>query len=242
MTGFVRNSMDEATDGPAVVGSTAGSTVAPYSGRHVILDATRPSPLRWMRERRNDREFRRSEAIHQRAAQRLETLGPDWRVLDLQTTAGARMSFLAVGPGGIFAVTVKEQGRNRVNFAGDVVQINGRRPKYVAEARENAKKASEALSRTAGISIPVMPVLAFSGNGVITVHGMPRGCLVTSYNELHRVLGARGERLAPQTVEKLYLLAAHPDTWVNPPYVPLADRYRWYDDDTGAADKSATHG
>ncbi|HEV7898777.1 MAG TPA: nuclease-related domain-containing protein [Planosporangium sp.] len=189
----------------------------------------RPSALEWIRDRRAERESRRAEVAHQRAAQRLEALGDNWRVLDLQATAGSdRMNFLAVGPGGIFAVTVKDTGRSRVSFSGDVVQIDGRRPKYVQEARRVAKRAATALSRIAGVSVPVMPVLAFAGSGAISVYGLPKGVIISSYQELGRVLNARGHRLGSGTVEKLYALAADPATWINPPYVPLAERYRWY--------------
>src|SRR3954452_8074516 len=155
----------------------------------VTADALRSSPIDWVRMRLAERESRRAEAAHNRLAQRMATLGDEWRVLDLKDATGVeRTSFLAVGPGGVFAVTVKDHGRSRVAFAGDVVQIDGRRPKYVQEARENAKVAAEMLSRSAGISIPVMPVLAFAGSGQISFYGMPKGCLVTSYRELGRVL------------------------------------------------------
>jgi hypothetical protein len=192
----------------------------------------------WIRDRRLGRESRRAELAHQRAAQRLAALGDDWRVLDLKATAGSEpMRFLAVGPGGIFAVTVADHGRGRVSFAGDVVQIDGRRPKYVQEARRVAKLVATALSRTTGVSVPVMPVLAFAGSGAISVYGMPKGVIVSSYQELGRVLNARGYRLAPSTVDKLYTLAADPATWINPPYVPLVERYRWYPE----GDSSAGH-
>jgi hypothetical protein len=191
----------------------------------------------WIRSRRAERETRRAEQAHQRAVHRLEALGYNWRVLDLQATAGSDwMNFLAVGPGGIFAVTVKDHGRSRVSFSGDVVQIDGRRPKYVQEARKAAKRAATALSRIARVSVPVMPVLAFAGSGTISVYGMPKGVIVSSYQGLGRVLNSRGQRLAPPTVEKLYALAADPATWLNEPYVPLAERYRWYPDGDGSID------
>jgi hypothetical protein len=41
------------------------------------------------------------------------------------------------------------------------VQINGKRPPYVAEARRDAKRASKALSEAVGLPIPVSPVLTF---------------------------------------------------------------------------------
>lgn len=211
--------------------STAGTAL-----ERVTVDPLRaaPSPIDWVRMRLAERETRRADAAHTRIAQRMETLGDQWRILDLKLATGSdRSSFLAVGPGGVFAVTVKEHGRSRVAFAGDVVQIDGRRPKYVQEARQNAKVAAEALTRSAGVSIPVMPVLAFAGTGQINFYGMPKGCLVTSYRELGRVLNARGRRMVPETVDKVFSVAAHPATWINPPYVALADRYRWYPESGG---------
>ncbi|MBT8227041.1 MAG: hypothetical protein HKP61_01480 [Dactylosporangium sp.] len=195
-----------------------------------------------MRQRRAERGARKAETARQRLAQRMDALGRDWRVLDLkESSESERATFLAVGPGGVFAVTVKDHGRSRISFAGDVVQVDGMRPRYVAEARKNAQVAADALSRKAGVSIPVMPVLAFAGSGTIVFYGMPKGCLVTSYQDLHRVLKARGRRLAPTTVEKVFAVASHPRTWVNEPYVALADRYRWYSDDGQVgADKKAT--
>lgn len=212
--------------------ATGGASFQTEVGRRAPVGTaveTRPSPLEWIRHRRAEREARRADQAHQRAAERLETLGHNWRVLDLQATAGSdRMSFLAVGPGGLYAVTVRDHGRSRVSFAGDVVQIDGKRPKYVAEARRTAKLAATALSRIAGVSIPVMPVLAFAGSGAISVYGMPKGVIISSYQELGRVLNSRGQRLAPGTVEKLFNLAVDPATWLTPPDLPAADQYEWY--------------
>jgi hypothetical protein len=192
------------------------TAVEPYAPVPGAIDTIRvASPLDWMRGRRVEREFRRAELAHQRLAQRMASLGEQWRVLDLkEATGGERTSFLAVGPGGLYAVTVKDHGRSKVNFAGDVVQIDG-----------------------ASVNIPVMPVLAFAGSGMITFYGMPKGCIVTSYQDLGRILNGRGSRLAPDTVEKLFAVATNPSTWLNPPYVALADRYRWYPDAQQAVSK-----
>lgn len=199
----------------------------------IIVDAGRPSPIDWMRERRAERGVRREEAGHNRLYRRMGNLigrlGEEWHVLDLRELA-ERRSFLAVGPGGVFAVTVKNHGRSRVSFAGDIVQIDGKRPKYVEETRSEAKAAAEALSRSAGVSIPVMPILAFAGTGKISFYGVPKGCLVTAYHELPRVLNARGMRLAADTVDKVFSLALHPATWASQSYAAFADSYRWYKD------------
>lgn len=201
--------------------------------QRVIVDAGRPTPIDWVRSRRAERESRREEAAHSRLYRRIGTLighlGDEWHVLNLRELGGNdRSGFLAVGPGGVFAVTVKDHGRSRVSFAGDIVQIDGKRPRYVEEARREARAASEALSRSAGVSIPVMPVLAFAGSGKISFYGVPKGCLVTAYHELPRVLNARGQRLATETVGKVFALATHPKTWFQPDTERLAEEYRWY--------------
>lgn len=215
MTGLLHSS-----DGPGIFSAPPASHVP----GDFLDGSTRTSPTEWVRSRREAAAQRRAAAKHARHAQKLASLGPGWEVIDLREVAGtAPMTYLAIGPGGVFAITVKDHGRAKVGFAGDVVQIDGRRPKYVLEARENARLAATALSRVAGISVPVMPVLAFAGSGVITFYGMPKGCIVSAYQELGRVLNSRGERLAAKTVKKLYTFADHPATWVNAAF----DRYEW---------------
>lgn len=222
MTGLLHSS-----DGPGIFSAPpAGHVPGDY-----LEGSSRTSPSEWVRSRREASAQRRAAAKHARTAAKLASLGPGWEVVDLRQVAGtAPMTYLAIGPGGVFAITVKDHGRAKVGFAGDVVQIDGRRPKYVLEARENARLAATALSRVAGISVPVMPVLAFAGSGVITFYGMPKGCIVSAYQELGRVLNSRGERLAAKTVKKLYTFADHPGTWVNSTF----DRYEWSKSDSQA--------
>ena len=113
----------------------------------------------------------------------------------------------------MYAVTVADHGRARVLVAGDVVQINGKRPPYVAEARRDAKRAGKALSAAVGLTVPVTPVLTFVGSGVISVHGLPKDCLVATHRELDRLLDRRGRRISPATASKLSAVAQHPATW-----------------------------
>jgi hypothetical protein len=146
-----------------------------------------------------------------------------------------RAGFLAIGPGGIFAVTVADHGRARVLIAGDVVQINGKRPAYVTEARRDAKRAARAMSAAVGLTVPVTPVLAFVGSGVISVHGLPKDCLVATHRELDRLLVAGGARISPATAGKLSAVASHPATWSHTQYRSGGD-YRWYDGGQTATD------
>jgi len=214
------------------------------------IEAPRPSPVEWARRRRAERDARRIEAAGARALTRLDRLGPAWHIVDFPRVDSAqsyyepdpadnRAGFLAIGPGGVYAVTVADHGRARVLLAGDVVQINGKRPAYVAEARRDARRAAKALSAAVGLSVPVSPVLAFVGSGVISVHGLPKECLVATHRELDRLLIAGGARISPATASKLSAVAERPATWSNAPYRPDT-QYRWYDDGRTAADKRAT--
>src|SRR5690349_2241306 len=110
-----------------------------------MLEPVRPSPLDWARRRRAERDARRVEAAGARAIHQLDHLGPAWHVIDWPRTdlpeshlldlergmREDRAGFLAIGPSGLFAVTIADHGRARVLVAGDVVQINGKRPAYV---------------------------------------------------------------------------------------------------------------
>lgn len=212
------------------------------------LEPVRPTPLEWARRRRAERGARRLEAAGARALGQLDHLGPAWHVIEWPRTDPAdllldrpheeRAGFLAIGPSGLFAVTIVDHGRARVLVAGDVVQINGKRPPYVTEARRDAKRASKALSDAVGLPIPVTPVLTFVGSGVISVYGLPKDCLMATHRELDRLLVAGGNRISPATAEKLSRVAQHPNTWLNGTYRPAAD-YRWYEDGRTAADKPA---
>ncbi|MCN0152378.1 hypothetical protein [Salinispora arenicola] len=210
----------------------------------------RPSPLEWARRLRAERGARRLEAAGARALGRLDQLGPAWHVIEwprtdsidlLRDDAGdERAGFLVIGPSGLHAVTIVDHGRSRVLVAGEVVQINGKRPPYVAEARRDAKRASKALSEAVGLPIPVTPVLTFVGSGVISVYGLPEDCLMATHRELDRLLVAAGNRISPDTAAKLSLVAQHPGTWRNGSYRPAAD-YRWYSDGATTADKPVGH-
>ena len=236
---------------PATLPVRPSKALTPVDRRHPStpspLEPPRPSPMEWARRRRVERDARRLEAAGARALTRLDRLGPAWHIVDWPRTdlsqgynepdpTDNRAGFLAIGPGGIYAVTVADHGRARVLIAGDVVQINGKRPAFVTEARRDAKRAAKAISAAVGLNVPVSPVLAFVGSGVISVHGLPKECLVATHRELDRLLK---NRRFVRDYKQLTAVAENPSTWANAPYRPGGD-YRWYAGGQTAADKRAT--
>jgi hypothetical protein len=180
----------------------------------------RQSALDRARQRVATRATRRVAATSHRAAHRLgQQLGPVWRIVDWPDVAAAagddHPGFLAIGPSGVYAVSVVDQGRQRVMIAGEVIQIKSRRPPHVARARRFAKRVRRALTDAVGVKVPVVPVLTFVGGGPIGAHGLPTGCLAVSHRELHRVLLGAGDRITADTARKLADVARHPDTWAS---------------------------
>jgi hypothetical protein len=166
--------------------------------------------LQRLRRRRDERERDQRLAGRNRVVHRVELLGPHWHIVDYHPDDP---DFLAIGPGGVFQVTVADIGRARVEIAGDVVQINGHRPPYVALARRDAARISEQMSAAAGRRIPVVPVVAFLGRGEVVYYGRPpEGCVVTTYGDLGRALNAHGDRVRQTTIEKLLIVAGAVDS------------------------------
>jgi hypothetical protein len=231
----------------------ASVTPRPPVSTPPTLDVVRPGPVEWARRRRAEREARRVEAAGTRALNQLDHLGPSWHVIDWPRTdlPDARLSgldrsvhderagFLAIGPNGLFAITIADHGRARVLVSGDVVQINGKRPAYIAQTRRDARRASKALSAAVGLTVPIAPVLTFVGSGHISVYGLPKECLVTTHRELDRLLLAGGSRISPATAGKLSEIARQPTTWLSAAYRSTAN-YRWYEEGRTAADKRPT--
>src|SRR2546430_9674030 len=85
-----------------------GLLPADYNPRHKLLEAPRPIQVGWARRRRVDRDARRDEAVRGRVVDRLAKLGAGWKVLDTEELGlPTKNTFLAIGPGGVFLVTVK---------------------------------------------------------------------------------------------------------------------------------------
>jgi hypothetical protein len=208
---------DGVSIGPPGLGTTSDGLITP-----------RLSPVEWARRRREQKETKRTDAVRNRTMGRLSRLGAGWHLIELGSLGlGVREAFVAIGPGGVFAVTVKSQGRSKVRLSGNVIQINGHRPDYIGEAMRLANAISAAFTRTAGTQVPVTPVLALAGTGLISRYGVPKDCVVMPYRELDNLLGAYGERIRARTVEKLASIARHPATAMDLRSDELSTQYRW---------------
>lgn len=194
----------------------------PESGQSVGRSAvpTSESSSGFLRRRLEARAKRRALAGRQRVVHRVELLGPHWHIVDYHPEDP---DFLAIGPGGIFQVTVVDHGRAKVELAGDVVQVQGQRPPYVALAKRDASRISEQMSAVAGRRIPVVPVVAFLGTGELVYWGRPPdGVVMCTYRDLGRALNAHGSRITEPTIQKLLIVAAHVDNTTIGQYLDIS--------------------
>ncbi len=194
----------------ASTGSTHPEPAHPSAGARASVPPIPAQPRGFFQRRREERAKRRALAGRQRVVHRVGMLGPAWHIIDYHPEDP---DFLAIGPGGIFQVTVVDHGRTKVELAGEVVQIAGERPPYVALARRDASRISQQRSTLAGRRVPVVPVVAFLGAGEVVYYGRPpEGCIVTTYGDLGRALNAHGNRVSEGTIQKLLIVAAHVDS------------------------------
>ncbi len=171
----------------------------------------------WTRHWRDDRTARQLALAGDRLAERL---GPQWHVVDWQSLRPPTLEpkkvlpgLMVIGPGGVFCVGVVWHGRSRVLMAGDVVQINGRRPRLVAWIRRDTAHVVKALSDAVGYRLNVFAVLAFAGRAMVSVNGLPKDCMITTYRELGGLLAVTGQRITAETAAKLAVIARNPRTW-----------------------------
>ena len=133
-----------------------------------------PPPRGWLDRRRR----RGPPAVGSgpaRVVHRVEMLGPHWHIVDYHLDDP---DFLAIGPGGVFQVTVSDHGRSRVQFAGDVVQVDGQRPPYVALARRDAVADLQQMSAGGRAPYPGRPGGGVPRPGEIVYYGKPpEGCV-----------------------------------------------------------------
>jgi hypothetical protein len=193
--------------------TSARAAVAPPGRRAGLFDR--------LRGRLAEQAVRRRMSGRNRVVHKVSMLGPNWHIVDYHPEDP---DFLAIGPGGVFQVTVADHGRARVELAGEVVQVLGHRLPYVALARRDAARISQQMSAAAGRRIPVVPVVAFLGRGEVVYYGKPpQGCVMTTYGDLGRALAAHGKRIRAETISKLLIVAAEVDTATVGQYLQISD-------------------
>ncbi len=163
-----------------------------------------------------DRAWPLDGAGVEQVAARLARLGDRWSIVHgvpVHPTDVADL--LVVGPGGVYAVTVRHAPGASVWTRGETVLVNGAPTRWVAESRRVARGAGARLAAATecGVEVTALLVVVGAHDGFVC-HAQPRdGVRVLTRRDVDGWLRTQPARLVTDEVETLYTAARLPHTW-----------------------------
>ncbi|MCL2454487.1 MAG: hypothetical protein FWD18_04210 [Micrococcales bacterium] len=134
---------------------------------------------------------------------------PLWQVLH-----GGGGDHLVIGPGGVFALTVKVHPGAQVSVSGRSITVDDTRVPYVRAALHEREHVERLLSAASQIRLTVTALVVMVGTETLsTTMPPPVGVVVLDRRHLRRWLRAQPETLAPETVAAVFDAAQQPTTW-----------------------------
>lgn len=137
-----------------------------------------------------------------------------WRVLhSIPLGSETDIDHVLIGPGGVLCVNTKYHRMAKIWVGDNAVKVWGKFHPYVAASRNEAKKASAALTKACGVPVAVSPVLVFVKAASVTV--VPTLTDVRVIRRHRDFAGAlpTADLLAPDAVDRIYAAARDPRTW-----------------------------
>lgn len=155
----------------------------------------------------------------------LARLGPSWRVLHSVPVGGDRpaVSHLVIGPRGVFTLTTRTFRRGgaraltdpvEAQVLGDEIRIEGETMPYMPQARAQAWRSAQALSRAAGEPVYVRPAVVILGVDDVRWYTEPSRVEVLPRRHLLRWLNGFPEQLSDADVARVYAVARRGETWI----------------------------
>jgi len=148
-------------------------------------------------------------------AEKLEQLGPDWRVVNAVPVGagGSDIDHVVVGPAGVFTIHTKAHASHRVWAAGNALRLGGFQADSVRDSQEEAARASRLLTSATGRPVVVTPLIVMVGISEMN-YGLRRPAVdaVTSRGIL-RNLKRRKPVLTGADVTEVADIASRRGTW-----------------------------
>lgn len=145
----------------------------------------------------------------------LEHLGVRWDVLHDLPLGATTLDHLLIGPVGVFAVRAAHHGDRDVVLDDDLV-VGGEATGDVPDALRQAREAAKRLSRAAGETVPVRPLVVVVVPRRFIERSVPAEVIVAASGELDRVLHRLPRVLAGTDVARISDLADLESTWPEP--------------------------
>ncbi len=88
-------------------------------------------------------------------------LGDDWTVLHAVplSSSMSEVDHLAIGPGGIYAITTRNLSGQRVHVLGGTLRVDGSPTDHIRIARDEAERTAASLGKALGEVVEVRPVI-----------------------------------------------------------------------------------
>lgn len=163
-----------------------------------------------------DRAWPLDGAGVEQVAARLARLGDRWGVVHGVPVQPADVAdLLVVGPGGVYAVSVRQVPGASVWTGGETVLVNGAPTRWVDDCRRLARGASARLGAATDRRVEVVALLVVVGaHDGFVCHAQPRdGVRVLTRRDVDGWLRTQPARLVADDVEALYATARLPHTW-----------------------------
>ena len=148
-------------------------------------------------------------------AEKLERLGPAWRVINAVPvgSGGSDIDHVVVGPAGVFTINTKAHADKKVRAAGQALRINGFTQDYIGNSQVEAARVSKLLTTAVGREIVVTPLIVMVGISELN-YGLTRPAVdVVASRGILRNLTRRRPVLSEDEVDEIADVASRRGTW-----------------------------
>jgi len=146
-------------------------------------------------------------------ARLLARLDDSWTVLHA-VPVGSGMTdidHVLVGPRGVFTVNTKNHSGKRIWATGTGFMVDGHRERYIHHSLSEASRASDLITKSTGIRVPVTPLIVVVDPAAIT--GSWPDVPVLPANGLLRWLKRQPREFADDTVASIVQAVVRRETW-----------------------------
>jgi len=146
-------------------------------------------------------------------------LGDDWTVLHAVPLSSStiELDHLAIGPGGVYAITTRNLSGQRVHVLGGTLRVNGGVTDHIRVARDEAERAAASLGKALGEVVEVRPVIVVIDPA--STSRRPSPVAVLESGELSAWLRGQSMVHSDDDVARIAAAAGSRDTWRDCPLV-----------------------
>lgn len=152
-----------------------------------------------------------------RILRRMERKG-QWRVLhSIPIAGGGDIDHLLIGTDGVIVINTRYYPMAKMAVTPNGVFVDGARTRAHEQARRQAEKVSEALTKAAHLQVKAIPCIALYNGGLVRPGvrwaGSPRGMIVATNWNLRHALCEADQGLTDEQVTTIYEAARRSTTW-----------------------------